>query len=86
MLVLYGPASHETINIGPAKDIVTVLGGSDTFVFGSSLGQDVITGFQATGSSHDILQFSHNTFSNFASVLAHAAQVGLGCRNHCGPG
>lgn len=73
---LYGPASHETINVGPASDLVTVLGGNDTFVFGSNLGKDVITGFQATGSSHDVLQFSHNTFSNFASVLAHAAQVG----------
>ena len=75
-VALYGPASHETINVGPANDLVTVLGGSDTFAFGSSLGNDVITGFQATGSSHDILQFSHNTFSNFAAVLAHAAQVG----------
>ncbi len=75
-VVLYGPASHEAINIGPANDLVTVLGSSDTFVFGSSLGKDVITGFQATGSSHDTLQFSQNTFNNFASVLAHAAQVG----------
>ena len=75
-IALYGPASHETINVGPANDLVTVLGGSDTFVFGSSLGNDVITGFQATGSSHDILQFSQSTFANFAAVLAHAAQVG----------
>ncbi len=75
-VAIYGPASHETINVGPANDLVTVLGGSDTFAFGTSLGNDVITGFQATGSSHDILQFSHNTFNSFAAVLAHAAQVG----------
>ena len=72
---LYGPTSHETLNVA-GNDIVTVLGTSDTFVFGSNLGKDVISGFQATGWHHDVLQFSHNTFSSFADVLAHAAQVG----------
>ena len=58
------------------NDTITGKGGSDTFVFGSNFGKDIITDFQATGSSHDVLQFSHNNFSNFAAVLAHAAQVG----------
>ena len=44
--------------------------------FGTSFGKDVITDFQASGVNQDVLQFSPNTFSSFAAVLAHAAQVG----------
>ena len=73
---LYGTTNNDTLMVGPGNDLVTGRGGSDTFVFGPNLGKDVITDFQTTGLQHDILQFSQNTFSNFASVLAHAAQVG----------
>ena len=75
-VALYGSTSNDKLNVGPGNDLVMGRGGSDTFIFGTNLGKDVITDFQTTGSSHDVLQFSHNTFSDFAAVLAHAAQVG----------
>ena len=50
--------------------------GSDTFVFGSSFAEQVITDIQTATSNHDVLQFSHDTFSDVAAVLASAAQVG----------
>ena len=73
---VYGSTSGDTLKVGPGNDLVTGGGGSDTFVFGPNFGKDVITDFQASGWSHDVLQFSPNIFSDFASVLAHAAQVG----------
>jgi hypothetical protein len=75
--VLYDSASHATIQMGPANDLVTALGGGDTFVFAPQFGKDIITDFRSGGENHDILQFDHNTFSNVADVLAHSAQVGL---------
>ncbi len=71
-----GTTGNNTIKVGPSNDIATGNGGADTFVFGTSLGNDIITDFYASGRSHDVLQFSHNTFRSFAAVLAHAAQVG----------
>jgi len=73
---VYGSTYNDTLKVGPGNDLVMGHGGNDTFVFGTSFGKDVITDFQASNRNHDTLQFSHNTFSSFAAVLAHAAQVG----------
>jgi hypothetical protein len=51
-------------------------GQQDTFVFAANFGKDVIKDFAASGPSHDTIQFSKNAFSDFASVLNHASQVG----------
>jgi hypothetical protein len=75
-VALYGTTGHDTLKVGPGNHLVTGGSGSDTFVFASNFGKDVITDYQASGWNHDILQFSHNTFSNFAAVLAHATQIG----------
>ena len=45
-------------------------------MFAANFGNDVIKDFAATGRSHDVIQFSKNVFDSFASVLAHATQVG----------
>ena len=74
--IVTGTAGNNTITSTAANEILVGNGGNDTFVFGTSFGNNVITDFQASGNSQDILQFSQNTFSNFAAVLAHAAQVG----------
>jgi serralysin len=74
--VIIGNSANNILTGLGGNDILTGGGGSDTFVFGPNFGHDTITDFQATGSNHGILQFSHNTFNSFAAVLAHAAQVG----------
>ena len=71
-----GKIGNDTIDGLGGNDVLTGGMGSDTFVFGSNFGKDVITDFRATGPNSDILQFSHDAFSDFAAVLAHAAQVG----------
>ena len=75
---IYGSTGKSTLVGTTGNDIMT--GGSlssDTFVFsGSNFGNDVITDFRAQGWSHDVIQFNKTAFSNFADVLAHAAQVG----------
>ncbi len=74
--IITGTAGNNTITSTAANEVISGNGGNDTFVFGTSFGNDVITDFQASGANQDVLQFSHNTFSSFAAVLAHAAQVG----------
>ena len=71
-----GTTHSDTINMGPGNDLVTSYMGNDTFVFASSIGNDIITDFQPTGWTHDVLQFGHEIFSDFSAALAHAAQVG----------
>ena len=63
---------------GTAGNDLFVDGGSTTFVFqGTMFGQDVIKTLQAgNGGNHDVIQFDHTAFADYASVLAHAAQVG----------
>ena len=58
-------------------DYFVANGHPDTFVFAASFGHDVIQGFSASGSAHDTIQFASSEFANFASVLAHASQVGV---------
>ena len=74
--IITGTAGNNTITSTAANEVISGNGGNDVFVFGPSFGNDVITDFQASGVNHDVLQFSQNTFSSFAAVLAHAAQVG----------
>jgi hypothetical protein len=74
---LIGTTGNDTLAV-PAfgNNLIVGNGGNDTFVFGSNFGKEVITDFQAATLNHDVLQFSQNTFNDFAAVLAHAAQVG----------
>ena len=74
--LVIGTAGNDTITGSAANEIFFGKGGNDTFVFGTNFGHDIIADFQGSGSNQDILQFSQNTFSSFAAVLAHAAQVG----------
>ena len=50
--------------------------GSDTFVFHPNCGNITVTGFEAQGSSHDVLQLDHNIFSDWAHLLGATRQVG----------
>ncbi len=76
-VAIYGTSGTNKLGNSLGNDIMTGGGGTDTFVFNSvKFGKDVITDFQPQSSAHDIIDFSHNVFSSFAAVMAHAAQVG----------
>jgi len=65
-----------TVTSTGGNDLLVASGGQDTFVFGANFGHDVVKGFQASGASHDIVQFSKSVFDNFADVLSHATASG----------
>ncbi|HVX77216.1 MAG TPA: Ig-like domain-containing protein [Bradyrhizobium sp.] len=71
-----GSNGSNTLNSGSGDDFFVGNGHSDTFVFAPNFGNDVIKDFAAAGRAHDTIQFSHNVFDSFASVLSHAQQVG----------
>jgi hypothetical protein len=72
---VFGVAAGQTLTGGP-NALLEGLGANDTFEFRPHFGNDSVIGFNATGSSHDVLQFDHTVFNSFAAVLAHATQVG----------
>jgi hypothetical protein len=50
---------------------------SDTFVFATGFGKDKIMDFNAaTGTNHDVLQFSTAVFADWTALLAATSQVG----------
>lgn len=71
-----GTRGHDTLTSTSGADVFLGGGHPDTFVFASHFGHDVINDFAATGWRHDAIQFSASEFADFASVLAHAQQVG----------
>jgi hypothetical protein len=77
--LIYGTSGHDTLVSTPGNDIMIGAGrAGDTFVFsGTNFGKDVINDFRpGNGANHDVIQFSQNAFTSFASVLSHAEQVG----------
>ena len=73
---LQGDAGVNRIEGLAGDDTLAGLDGSDIFVFAANFGKDVISDFQATGASHDVVEFSKTVFDDFADVLAHASQQG----------
>jgi large repetitive protein len=71
--VVYGTTHNDTITNSAPNEFLYGNGGNDTFVFSGNIGKDTIGDFSAT---NDVLQFSRNVFTDFASALAHASQVG----------
>jgi Ca2+-binding RTX toxin-like protein len=70
---VFGTTGNDTITSSAANEVLFGNGGHDTFAISGNVGRGTIADFQA---SNDMVQLSHNVFSNFADVLAHAAQVG----------
>jgi Ca2+-binding RTX toxin-like protein len=68
-----GSAGNDTVTNSAPNEFFLGNGGNDTFVFSGNIGKDTVVDFNAGA---DVVQFSHDTFANFASVLANAAQVG----------
>jgi hypothetical protein len=71
-----GSTGSNTLTGTSGDDLFVGNGGADTFVFAQNFGNDVIKDFGTSGRSHDVVQFSKSVFDSFASVLAHATQVG----------
>jgi len=73
---ILGSSRGNVLTGTSGDDYLVGNGNADTFVFAPRFGNDVIKDFGATGWGHDTIQFSSNVFDSFASVLAHASQVG----------
>jgi len=78
---LRGGSGGDIIVGGPGDDLLTGGTGSDIFAFnetlasGTNFGHDSILDF---GTAEDTIVFGHSIFADFADVLAHAAEDGLG--------
>ena len=68
----------DTFALDPhAIEAITATGHtSEVFAYVSGFGQSSITGFAATGTGHDILQFPSTVFSNATALLNNAVQIG----------
>jgi hypothetical protein len=73
---ILGSSRGNTLAGTTGDDIFIGNGHPDTFQFAANFGKDVIKDFAVDGRGHDTIQFSKSVFSDFASVLNHASQVG----------
>ena len=73
---ILGSTGNDTFTSSAANDLFLGNRGHDTFVFATSFGNDVIQDFSAGVRGQDVIQFSKSVFDSFASVLAHATQIG----------
>ncbi len=71
--IVNGTSGNDTLTSSSPNQIFFGNGGSNTFVFSGTVGNDIIADFHP---SNDAVQLSKNTFATFADVMAHAAQVG----------
>ena len=71
--VVYGSTDNHTIASTGQNELLFGNGNNNTFVFSSNFGKDTIEDFHP---SNDVVQISHDVFSDFANALAHASQVG----------
>ena len=83
--VILAGAGNDTVDAGSGDDRIVgaagndaLTGGSghDVFVFAAGFGKDIITDFKTTGTSSDVLEFSHDVFADATAALAAAHQDG----------
>jgi YVTN family beta-propeller protein len=75
-VVVKGLLNGATWQYSTDNGTTWINGINDTFVFASNFGHSTIEGFTAAGPGQDTIQLSKSVFDSFASVLAHASQVG----------
>jgi serralysin len=74
---LRGGDGNDTITGGGGDDLLSGGTGADTFTFSGDFGEDKIKDFAAGNKAgHDVIEFDHNQFADFADVMNHAAAVG----------
>ncbi|MFN3250356.1 calcium-binding protein, partial [Roseibium album] len=75
--ILAGGAGDDNLNGAEGSDILSGGSGSDTFVF-TSVGETnaVVTDFDTSGASADVLQFESSVFADWNAVLTAASDDG----------
>ncbi|SEG72869.1 hypothetical protein [Bosea lathyri] len=73
---LRGGSGDDRINGGAGNDRLSGGSGHDVFVFEKGFGRDVISDFQASGSSADQLEFATSLLADYAAFTAAATQAG----------
>ena len=68
---LAGDDNANRLDGGAGNDILTGRGGTDTFVFKSGFGKDVITDFAVAGAQHDVIEFSTSMFADWNALQSH---------------
>jgi Ca2+-binding RTX toxin-like protein len=68
-----GGDGNDVIEGGGGNDVLVGGRGADLFVFGRGFGHDVVADFRA---ADDDIRFTGGVFSDYADVMAHAAQAG----------
>ena len=71
--VIGSDLGNDVLVAGAGNQTFTGRGGDDTFVFRDFSGPSTVTDFQQ---GHDVIEFDHAAFADFAAVLDHAAQSG----------
>ena len=71
-VVVSGTAGNDTLTGAAANEALFGSGGNDTFVFAGNFVKNTVADVHA---DNDVLQFSRTAFTDFADVLAHAAQA-----------
>jgi len=69
-------SGDDRIEGGAGDDVLTAGSGHDVFVFAAGFGKDIISDFKTTGTSSDMLEFSHDVFADATAALAAAHQDG----------
>lgn len=82
---LTGDGNANTIDGGGSNDVITGNGGNDflfgsagndMFVFQAGFGDDTIGDFEAGAAVGDVIEIDSSLFADFATVQAHAQQIG----------
>ena len=71
-------ADNQVLVSTGGNDALLSDGAATTMVFHGSFGHDTVSGFQATGTGRDVLEFDASAFANAAAVLAAAHHVAGG--------
>ncbi|WP_353230932.1 hypothetical protein [Novosphingobium sp.] len=73
--VVIANSAGDTL-IGGAGDTLYGGAGADTFAFHAGFGLESVERFTASGASHDVIQFDHGVFADWAHVLGATMQQG----------
>jgi hypothetical protein len=73
---LFGLNGSDVLAGGTGSDYLHGGNGSDTFVFVPDFGRDMVGQFHDGFGTEDTIQFSQDTFADYADVRSHMTQVG----------